>query len=223
MATPIDEDVKDLRRGPRFILDQPIAATYEGQPVEIYNIGETGIQFEHRQRIHRGTFGELRFSLPISPRVIRLQGRVAWCRMARKEDALSVWPFRCGLRVEGLHALTIESLAEMLKARLLRPDRDSLERKRKLALSRPAEGRSEPPPPPPVTLEECITRVQIARAELRRDPGAARLAAAEGKTAWIGAGESDELIAVWQKLGRVIDPALIAVVFDLYPDGNGDR
>jgi hypothetical protein len=223
VASLLEPMVSESRRTPRFILDPAIPATFEDIPVLIYNIGESGIQFEHKQKIQRFQWGEVRFALPISPRVIRLQGRVTWCRMARGSDPLQPWPYRCGLAVEGLHALTIDTLAGLLRSKSARPDRNSLERKKKLLLERQSEevilpGSVVETIPPPLTMEECINRVQSARSELRRDPANAALMLSSGQLAWRDAPASDEVVAVWQQLRQSVDPALISVVFDLYPE-----
>lgn len=217
-------EVTDSRRTPRFILDPAIPGTFNGVPVMIYNIAEGGVQFEHKERLSRFVYGDLLFSLPISPRVIRLGGHVAWSRVARKGGELQPWPYRCGLRVENLHALTIDTLAQLLRVKSVRPDRDSLERKRKILLERQREQLMTPGlapeevPPPPLTLEECIERVQSARRHLRRNADIARELAASGRREWREGAASDETIAVWQQLRHSVDPALISLVFDLYPE-----
>lgn len=221
---PLTEpDVVDSRRGPRFLLDPPIRGTFDDVEIDIYNIGENGLQAEFREKMMRGRFGEVRFTLPISPRVIRLQGRITWCRQAIKRQSLA-WPYRCGIKVEHIHALTIDALAELLRRKLVRPDRNSLERKRKLLMQRQLEsvdtasassiGRL----PAPLTMDECITRVQNGRAVLRGNPELASRALAEARRRWRGSPEPDELLAIWQYLGGAVDPALISVVLDLYPD-----
>jgi hypothetical protein len=215
-----DVEVTDARRGPRFLLEPPIEGAFNGDGVSIYNLGENGIQFEHRTAIAPGTHGELRFSLPHSPRVIRFFGRVTWCRMAKKPGSRVAWPYRCGVRIEGLHALTLDMLAKLLRAKLIRPDLDSLERKRKLAGNRTATKRpttSVVPFEAPLTLEECINRVQTARARLAADPQLMRSSVVEGRAAWSGEAESEEIIATWQFLGGSVSPDLVAMVFDLYP------
>lgn len=215
-----DVEVTDARRGPRFLLEPPIEGAFNGDGVSIYNIGENGIQFEHRTAIPPGTHGELRFSLPHSPRVIRFFGRVTWCRMAKKPGSRVSWPYRCGVRIEGLHNLTLDTLAKLLRAKLIRPDRDSLERKKKLLGSRKSTRRettSVMPFEAPLTLEECISRVQTARARLAGDPQLMRSCLVEGRAAWPGEPESDEIIATWHLLGGSTSPELVVMVFDLYP------
>ncbi len=213
-------ELKEFRRTPRFLVEPPIAAVLDGEQVAIYNIGESGIQVEIANSLHRNTYADLRFSLPFSPRVIRLEVRVAWCRQARKSEAVRVWPYRCGLRVEHLSAFTVESLAQLLRAKLVRPDRDSLERKRRLMMERESKARQEAAVevvPPPATLDECITRVQEARAILRGNPSLSTAESAAGGAAWPGGDASPEVIALWNHLGRSVDPAIISVVLDLYP------
>lgn len=213
------EEVEDFRKSPRFIVEPPIRATLNGEVVEIYNIGEWGIQFEGRTRPLRGSYAELRFALPLSERVVRLEGRIAWCRQATKRGTLD-WPYRCGLRVEGLSAFTIESLAHLLRARVVRPDRDSLERKKQLARQQRLLSAVDDEPastPPPVSLDDAIARVQEARAVLRGHADLLTRHAKTGRAACTERGASLEVVAVWDYLGRVVDPAIIAVVLDLYP------
>ena len=213
------EELKEFRRTPRFLVEPVIPAVLDGDQVEIYNIGESGIQVEIAKSLHRNTYADLRFSLPFSPRVIRLEVRVAWCRQARKGEAIRVWPYRCGLRVEHLSAFTVESLAQLLRAKLVRPDRDSLERKRRMLMARERETKQEAIEviPPPATLDECITRVQAARAILRGNPHLSTAESAAGRAAWSGGDASQEVVALWNHLGRSVDPAIISVVLDLYP------
>ena len=216
--------VEDFRRSPRFIVDPPIPALLGTHDVQIYNIGESGIQVEVAGKLQRGLYAEIRFSLPISPRVVRLEGRIAWCRQAKKHDLTQQWPYRCGVRIDGLTAFTIESLAAMLRTKLVRPDRDSLERKRRMLEERQRSSALSlaPPPepvlPPPATLDECITRVQAARVMLRNDMSLSIRSLAAGRSAWDGGDASAEAIAIWHHLGRTVDPAIISVVLDLYPE-----
>lgn len=216
-------EVNDNRRTPRFIVDPPISGTFDGAPVQIYNLGEHGLQFEHKEKLQRFHYGEIRFSLPISPRVIRLGGHVAWCRLAKKPGVLEAWPYRCGLRVEALNAITVDTLAALLRTNSVRPDKHSLERKKRLLAQRQAEQNvtpfaTTPELPPPLTLDECITRVQSTRRLLEREPALYAAALAAGKRAWRDAPADDEIIAVWQQLARSVDPALISMTFDLYPE-----
>ena len=216
--------VEDFRRSPRFIVEPPIPAVLGTHHVQIYNIGESGIQVEVAEKLQRGLYAEMRFSLPISPRVVRLEGRIAWCRQAKKNDFTQQWPYRCGVRIDGLTAFTIESLATMLRTKIVRPDRDSLERKRRMLEERQRASAlalaPEPAPsvPPPATLDECITRVQAARVMLRNDMSLSVRSLAAGRSAWTGGEASAEVIAIWQHLGRLVDPAIISVVLELYPD-----
>lgn len=222
-VAPLESEVVDSRRTPRFILSPAIPGTFNGEPVLIYNVAEGGVQFEHKEKLTRFTYGDLLFSLPISPRVIRLGGHVAWSRMAKKTNDLQPWPYRCGLRVENLHALTIDTLAQLLRSKSVQPDRQSMERKRKLMLERQREQVVTPgvvldEVPPPLTMEECIERVQSARRQLKHNPDIAQELAQSGRREWREAPASDELIAVWQQLRHSVHPALISVIFDLYPE-----
>lgn len=213
-------EIEDFRKGPRFIVEPPIRGSLNGEPVEIYNIGEWGIQVEGRSKVARGSYAELRFALPISERVVRLEARITWCRQAKKSGTLD-WPYRCGLRIEGLSAFTVESLAQLLRARVVRPDRDSLERKRQLAreqrLLRAADEKPAPPPPPPVSLDDAIARVQEARTILRSHPELLTAHAKQGRAACDAREASLEVVAIWSYLEGIIDPSIIAVVLDLYP------
>jgi hypothetical protein len=216
-------EVNDSRRTPRFIFDPPIEGSFNGERVLIYNITQEGVQIEHKEKLQRGTWGELQFSLPFSPRMIRLQGRVNWVRVAKQSNPLEAWPYRCGIRVEHLHALTIESLTELLRSRAVRPDKDSLERKRKkIAAQQQIESTVLPfvaqELGPPLTVDEAMSRVQASRAMLRRDPKLAEQHLTVARMHWSGAPQPDDLLAIWNHLGRTVDPNVIAVVIDLYPE-----
>jgi hypothetical protein len=224
-TSPALPEVHDARRGPRFIVDPPIQAVLGSHQVQIYNIAEGGIQIEVPEKLPRSMYAEIRFSLPISPRVIRLEARVAWCRQARKDGLATAWPYRCGLRIEGLTAFTVESLAALLRAHVVRPDRNSLERKRRLIeerrranLTLAPEPPARPALPPPITLEDCIARVQAARAVLRNDLALSAHSLAAGRRAWTGPDANAEVIAIWQYLDRVVDPSIVSVVLELYPE-----
>jgi hypothetical protein len=212
--------VSDHRREPRFHVDPSLRGSFAGEAVEIYNIGESGAQFEHRDKFARHRFAELRFSLPFSGKAVKLEGRVAWCRMARKESTrLHQWPYRCGIRFEGFTAIGVDVFAELLRAKLLRLDTDSMERKRKLMLSKealPGGTAIHGVAALPVTLEDCIARVQSTRAFLRNDPALAVRAAAEGRALWRDRETAnDELIAIWHQLRGTVEPEIIAVVLEM--------
>lgn len=217
-------EVLDFRRAPRFVVDPPIVGAFDGHEVYICNIGETGLQVEYPSKIPRGTFGVLRFSLPGSEKIIRLSGRTAWCRMVKKHKVLERIRYRIGVRIEGLSPFTIETLAQLLKAKLLRPEKDSMEKKRRLVQerARPADVAAEVSLiPAPVTLDDCIVRVQSARALLSTDPGRTLVLGEEGMGGWSGPPPSLEMVAVWQFLNRSVDPAIVALIFELYP-GKGE-
>ncbi len=203
------------KRPPRFLLEPPIEATFGTDPVVIYNIGEGGIQIEHARKLTLQLMDTLRFSLPTSPRIIRATGRVVWCRASRKPDPLRSWPYRCGLELEGISALSLETLAKMLELSLARPLRH-----------RPNE--TPPPPPvrdelpraqwvpsPPLTLEQSIALVQSARSEIKRLSANDRASlASEGSRSVEN--ESDAgILTLYEYLRHVLQPAVIRMVIDL--------
>lgn len=217
-------EIADLRTTPRFVLDPPFEGSFRGEPVRIFNIAEDGLQIEVRQRIEKGAWGELRFSLPTSPRVMRVEARVKWCRAAKGAGPAYSWPFRCGLAVQGVHALTLDSLSQLLELELLRLDEDSLERKREIlqqkatdldpVLPRAAEV------PSIATLSSLIEAKRSAMAELTRNAEMLpRLAEAGRRNLALETGEQpaydDEILAVWEYLHRCAPPRMIALAFDV--------
>ena len=219
-----DVPVSDLRSAPRFILDPPLEGSFRGEPVRIFNIGEEGVQIEVKSRVERAEYGELRFSLPTSPRVLRVYGRVKWCRPARGGGPAYSWPFRCGLAIEGIHTLTLDSLAQLIELELAKLDRNSLERKRELlqktALNLDPDLPRSEQTPIISTLSALVEATRSASSELSRNPAAiSRLAEAGRRNLQAESGEAlayeDEILAVWEYLHRCAPPRMIALAFDI--------
>lgn len=220
MENEQEAQVRDSRRKPRFLLDPPLEGSYRGEAVRIYNIGEDGVQIETRERVLKGDTGELRFSLPTSPKVMRMYGRVKWCRAARTSGPAYSWPFRCGVEVEGVHALTLGTLAELIELEMAVPDASSLERKKKLAAKVPAHEQDGLPRaterPSVETLSSLIDAVRSALAALaRRSEAIPKLAAVARQSGGRSMDYSDEILAVWEYLHRAAPLNMIALVFDL--------
>jgi len=216
MEGPMDAPVKlHRKRAPRFLLEPPIEATFGADPVVIYNIGERGIQVEHARKLPLQHMDTLRFSLPTSPRIIRATGRVVWCRASQKSDPLKSWPYRCGLELEGISALSLETLAKMLELSLARPLR-----RRPAEVTLPPMVSDQLPranwvPSPPLTLEQSIALVQSARAEISRLSANDRASlASEGKRS--AGKESDaDVLTLYEYLRHVLQPPVIRMVIDL--------
>ena len=216
-------DVQDSRRKPRFLLDPPLEGSYRGEPVRIYNIGEDGVQIETRERIIKHDSGELRFSLPTSPKVMRMYGKVKWCRTARTSGPAYTWPFRCGIEVQGVHALTLGTLAQLIQLEMATPDAASLERKKKLLSQTQGPETDDLPRAPEVpqldTLSALIDAVRGALATLARQreaiPKLAAVARPHVSMDDQGSCYGDEILAVWEYLHRCTPPKMVALVFDL--------
>lgn len=223
MPSEQEVEVQDSRRKPRFLLDPPLDGSYRGEPVRIYNIGEDGVQIETRERIIKNDSGELRFSLPTSPRVMRMYGRVKWCRTARTSGPAYTWPFRCGIEVQGVHALTLGTLAQLIELEMAVPDAASLDRKKRLMEQQAPPGKDDLPraaeTPCVDTLSELIDAVRNALAALARQreaiPKLADVARGKVPAADQDACYGDEILAVWEYLHRCTPPKMIALVFDL--------
>lgn len=218
-----DDEVEDLRKKPRFVLEPPLEGSFRGESVRIYNIAEDGVQIETRERVQRSDSGDLRFSIPTSPEVLRVYGRVKWCRAAKGRGPAYTWPFRCGIEVQGLHALTLETLAQLLELEMAKPDAASMERKRELMgrAKTSDDGLPRAPEPPIVNaLSGLMDAVRGALAFLGKQPAAIPRLAAAGRVHLratqneVGDYE-DEILAVWEYLHRCSPPRLIALVFDL--------
>lgn len=213
-----DSPERELKkRSPRFQLDPPVDATFGAQPVVIFNIGERGIQIETPAKVAPNTLDTLRFSLPTSPRMIRAQARVLWCRAAKKEDSLKSWPYRCGLQLEGIAALSLGTLAQMIELAIARP-MPSLP---KVQPARPEQRQSQElpraswVPSPPISLDQTMALVQSARGELSRLTSAQRAAlGAEGRRVGTGAFR-EEIFEIHAYLRHAIEPRVISMVLDI--------
>lgn len=217
-------EIADLRSAPRFVLEPPLEGSFNGEPVRIFNIGEEGVQIESRQKMPRGAWGELRFSLPTSPRVLRIDVRTKWCRAAKSAGPAFSWPFRCGLEAEGVHALTLDSLSQLLELEMLRLDNDSLERKRAILQQKAADLDPvlprAPERPSIGTLSSLVEAKRQAMFELTRNADLVpRLAEAGRQNLARETGEvatyEDEILAVWEYLHRCAPPRMIALAFDV--------
>jgi len=211
---PRDRELQ--KRSPRFQLDPPIEATFGAAPVIIYNIGERGIQIESPGKVAPNTSDTLRFSLPTSPRVIRAQARVLWCRAAKKDDPLKS-SYRCGLQLDGVAALSLETLAQMIELSVARP----MPSIPKTQATRPAQRQPEElpraswVPSPPMSIDQTMALVQSARGELARLTSAQRAAlGAEGRRLGTGAFR-EEIFEIHAYLRHAIEPRVISMVLDI--------
>ena len=136
--------VEELRKTDRFVVVEPLAATFGSLDTTVLNLSITGVQISHPQPIRIGTLGRLAFHR--GDAFAAVQARVIWSHAAKAAGGTLV--YRSGLRLENADAHYALALHTMLRAGAVQRDHDSLERKKKRDEEREEKRKSGPKPIP---------------------------------------------------------------------------
>src|SRR5688572_24394510 len=101
--------IEEIRKADRFLVVDPITATFGPADAVLTNIGISGAQLTHPQPIRIGTVAKLAFRR--GDAVVTIQARVIWSHLA--PTAGGKLTYRSGLRIEAAdsqYAMAINSL-----------------------------------------------------------------------------------------------------------------
>jgi hypothetical protein len=218
------DNVEELRRGKRFVIDPPLRGSFANTDITIDNLGERGLRAEHAGPIKLGITSRLSIIMPTTQEVVRIEARVAWSRLSRKPDANGKFLYRSGLRIDGDPEIMKAVLTRVIHVCMARPDTASLERKRQ-ALAERARSRAAATTLRPIATREAeipsdqVLLIRQARARLLARPDEAvkwynRAKYSQTQTWEAGQHHRDETVAIWEYLERTIDIAVISRVLE---------
>jgi len=207
-------EVKELRTGERYVLDPPVSASFGAAEVKVADIGYGGLQISHPLPIRIGSSSRLVFRL--GNVTIATTARMLWSHLWKVPNSNGKTTYRSGLRVEDQEfAAAVRSLIEQ---RLILPDNESLDRKRKRLIEKERE-RSDKHlvkalPTETTLASEQLLLIQHARERLRANPLEAARLFQQARTADAATGVREEILAVWEYLERTISLPTITRVFE---------
>lgn len=139
--------IEELRKADRFVVTDPITITFGPTDGTLLNLSLGGAQITHPQPMRIGTLGRLAFRR--GDVIVMTQARVVWSHVASAPGGNLT--YRTGLRIEAVDPQYAMAINALLRARAIRQDLDSLDRKREREQQREEKRKSGPKPlPPPV-------------------------------------------------------------------------
>lgn len=137
-------EVIDLRKGDRFVANEPVAGTFGAVDVVIVDLSLGGARISHPLAVKIGTRARLTFKRgDVSASVM---GQVVWSHLSRAGNGMS---YVSGMRLDGVEAQYAMAINSLLRAGLLKKDTTSMDRKRQLVAERgPRKTLSQPLPTP---------------------------------------------------------------------------
>ncbi|MEO8215925.1 MAG: hypothetical protein ABI718_02470 [Acidobacteriota bacterium] len=221
---------RQSRKAYRFRIVNPIPARFNGVPILVCDLADGGLQIEHTDAFVRGSSGLVEYTIPGKTKKIRVHGTLVWTRVA---DQLSDPPvYRSGVKVEG-HVDALNSTIDFfLRSGIAKIDRGWREPTakpgEKPAAEKPSSESTAAAPTSPAApageiTEEVILLIEEAREQLARSYEEslkwyqrARFSLSEEsvqkETQDIH--HREDVLAVWEFLGRSVEIATIASVFD---------
>ena len=213
---------EDLRQNDRFLLDPPVRGTMGGTDISIFNIGVRGAQAEHAEAFKLGSSGRMQFFVPAYAETIELRGRVVWSRLSRTPNEKGKYLYRSGFRFDETTPFPPPALGHLARTGLARLDAHSLQRKEEAESrkqkQRLAQGIRAAPKGPPIPPDQMLL-IHHALDQLRGN--------AEEAQKWYQRARfsppvldkeklayREDVVAVWEYLGRTIDIEIVARVFE---------
>lgn len=192
------------RRHKRHIFEPPIAANYGASPVMLMNISVSGMQFEHHAPIKLKTPSRISIPFPRSASTAELKGEVLWSHLSRSPNAEGKYIYRSGIALEETSDNMAE-VAKLVQAYAARKQAGSAEAPRQTA-SGPVM-RHVHTQQLGIDSDRQLLILQVAQ-RLRDNPAELQLHAQRGRSALsiriASVVQSDEVLAVWEYLQRVV-------------------
>lgn len=215
---------EELRTGDRFDVNPPLQGTFGAATISIHNVGVRGVQIEHPDPLRLGMEARLQVLVPERPEKVELRGRVVWSRLSKRPDAHGKYLYRTGIRFEEGSFFPPQALGQLARAGFARLDARSLERKREAQLRRDQERAAQVTfkPQRAEISPEHLLLVQHARAQLQLNPTEAqkwyqRARYAPPTVDGTALPYREDVVAVWEYLGRTVDIETVARAFEEKP------
>lgn len=213
----------------RFRIQEPLQARFGNVKVSICDLSEKGLQIEHSEALPEGYSATLSYTIPGRERQIDLHGEIRWS----VPDTSGASPrFRSGVSIDENSDALDSSLDLFIRKGIAHLDRGN-----KASSSARATPPGNPPEVPVIAdgasarsfrnearvnpveqqaIEQARERLASSFDESLRWYNRARYALAEEsvRRAVEGIRHKEDVLAVWEFLGRTIDIATIAKVFD---------
>lgn len=214
-------DVKELRSGERFVLNEPLTGTFGAAEITVLNVAEQGAQVTHAHPLRIASRSRLWFKR--GDAVASVHALVVWSRLSKTPDAAGKYLYMSGLRIEddaNAFASTLQTLADH---GVLRRDADSLDRKRQTLEEREhqrlAQARVKLVHQEEVPSDQALL-VRHAQARLRANPeealkwyNRARFAVVDEETLVASTIRNrEDVLAIWEYLERTVPLSTIARV-----------
>lgn len=216
--------VHELRKAERFVLKEPIPASFGAAAITIVNFSTFGLQAAHDEPLKLGAEGRLSFPLTGTTERVAVRARVVWSHFSKNPDARGKRPYYSGFRIEGQPDLET-SLNRLMQMDLVRADEKSIDRKREI-LREKAKQRAAHSAVKTITTSQNLSAdeqlmIQHARERLHTHPEEAVKWFARAKFAPIEVQSriqlshyKEDILAVWEYLERTIDIDKIARAFE---------
>lgn len=206
-------DISDLRRNERFAVREAVTGSFAGADVSVLNLCEQGAMIAHMQPMRIGT----RARLHIRRGTVSgsAHARIVWSHLV-SQGSSGAHVYQSGLIVD-VDATFLHALGNLLQEQVVALDADTLERKRmkleQRALQKTASGNVkvvvvDPAAPPP----DQTLLIRHALTKLNEDPERAStlyLRARSAAADYVIEGEPEDVIAVWEYLGREVEIGVI--------------
>src|SRR6202171_4766639 len=127
-------EVKDLRSGERWLLDEPVVGSFGAAEVTVVNVAEQGVQLTHAQPLRLATRARLWFRRGTI--AVNVHGMIVWSHLSKNPNHEGKYLYQSGVRVESSADEFARTLTDLSSHHLLRRDAGSLERKRQRLLER---------------------------------------------------------------------------------------
>src|SRR5687768_1477253 len=117
--------IEELRKADRFVVVDPITASFGPADAALLNLSMGGAQLTHAQPLRIGTTARLSFRR--GEVVVAIQARVVWSHVVPAGGKLS---YRSGLRIDAADPQYAMAINSLLRGGSIRQDLDSLDKKR---------------------------------------------------------------------------------------------
>lgn len=210
-------ELRNLRQLPRFVMNDPLAASFAGFAVRVLNVSGGGLLVDHADALKVGMHGSFKIAVAALREENTFPATIVWSHLSKATNEKGKLLYNSGLRIDDPPSSTLGFLGRLIRT-CGREDRDSMERKRAAIERR----KSHPPAPPaetkPKYTPEQLLMIQQARVRLARDAAETQRLYELAK---ISLTEKDlpvmhkrDALAIWKYLGEEIDLDLIATVIN---------
>lgn len=201
--------MRDLRRSARFVVRdvRALIGNFASSEVTVVNFCDEGAMIAHHQPMRIGTCG--RFTFCHGSVIGAAQAQIVWSHLL-KTPVNGAPVYHSGLLVESHHEY-VAAVRDLVAQQVVSPDDDSLDRKRrkleqrerqKTAVNTLLPVRTAESPDQTLLIRHALTR-------LREQPDTIQRLSRKARESVAGAivldGMSDEVLALWEYLERLVD------------------